>query len=582
MNCPNCGVDNTPKKKFCKICGQSLAQATTRQTIKLTQQDSVTRKITQSASHRLAEKRSPRSGDTQKLPAQQPFLPLPEGAIVGSYVVVRQYQQSSPEQHLYQVRSEKPLLICSQCGSKGNSADKKFCTQCGSDLHNEQPTYPNYLLTEALKPQIIGGAYKMTKLPIHVAGVRLPLASLQHPVHNQERYYLVSDLTGLPLSKQKLPVKPSQVVKWGATLAYALAELQRHNICWPQLTPQHFMVEREQVYFAGFTDATQNGASPANVSQLAAILNWLLTGKNKHTLHPNLSDNLNGMLKRAMTRAAPVSASDLAAAFEQEGGGHRPMNVKLQMGKITDVGIVRQLNEDNMWTLQTTYNDRSHKRPIGIYVVADGMGGHEGGEVASQMTVDRIGQLASQQLLSKMAGGQTAVDYENWLKQAIQAANKEVYEMAKASYNDMGTTVVAAVVVNNEVYIGHAGDSRAYRINANGIKQLTTDHSLVERLVATGQIRREEARHHPQGNVVYRTIGDKPKIEVDTMYTRLAVDDCLLLCSDGLTGMVTDDHIQKTVRESTSPQSACDALIHAANAAGGTDNITAVIVKVEG
>jgi protein phosphatase len=151
--------------------------------------------------------------------------------------------------------------------------------------------------------------------------------------------------------------------------------------------------------------------------------------------------------------------------------------------------------------------------------------------------------------------------------------------MGRKMGSDMGSTIVMAVADGNQVCTGHVGDSRAYLINDQGIRALTTDHSLVERLIDTGQITREEARHHPQRNVIYRTMGDKPKLEVETAVHNFSQGDHLLLCSDGLNGMVTDEVIRQIVMEaSSSPQDACDRLIQAANAAGGDDNITVVVL----
>jgi serine/threonine protein phosphatase PrpC len=162
----------------------------------------------------------------------------------------------------------------------------------------------------------------------------------------------------------------------------------------------------------------------------------------------------------------------------------------------------------------------------------------------------------------------------------VEMANRKVFELRKSAGTDMGSTLVSAVLDGSRAYVAHVGDSRAYLINSQGIRQITTDHSLVERLIATNQITREEARHHPQRNVIYRTIGDKLKLEVDLSVHNLKVGDRLLLCSDGLSGMVDDPMIYQIVQGAASPQAACDALINAANAAGGEDNITAIIVEV--
>ncbi|OQA15060.1 MAG: Serine/threonine phosphatase stp [Chloroflexi bacterium ADurb.Bin360] len=144
----------------------------------------------------------------------------------------------------------------------------------------------------------------------------------------------------------------------------------------------------------------------------------------------------------------------------------------------------------------------------------------------------------------------------------------------------MGCTCVAALFSGHKAILGNVGDSRAYLLTATGIQQQTVDHSLVARLVATGQITREEAEQHPQKNVIYRVVGDKPQIEVDLYETQLGIGDAILLCSDGLSGMVPDKEIWQIWRTSTSPQEACDRLVEAANSAGGLDNISVIVIQL--
>jgi protein phosphatase len=238
------------------------------------------------------------------------------------------------------------------------------------------------------------------------------------------------------------------------------------------------------------------------------------------------------------------------------------------------------LNEDSLLTIQFDKYLESIPNPMGVYVVADGMGGHSAGEVASGTIVNTIGQMALSDLMGP-DGQSNAKEHCKWIVKAMQSANKAVYDMGKKMGSDMGSTIVMAVADGNTVCIGHVGDSRAYLINDQGITPLTTDHSLVERLIDTGQITREEARRHPQRNVIYRTMGDKPKLDVDTTSREFNPGDRLLLCSDGLNGMVEDETIRKIVMESArSPQEACNLLVDAANAAGGDDNITVVVLEM--
>ena len=242
--------------------------------------------------------------------------------------------------------------------------------------------------------------------------------------------------------------------------------------------------------------------------------------------------------------------------------------------------MVRNLNEDSLLTLELNRTQQSVSQPLGIFIIADGMGGHAAGEIASGTIVNTIAKKAAQELVFCQLSQSSAGDCQKWLQEAVEAANTEVYSLRKSSGTDMGSTLVAAVVQGNLAYVAHVGDSRAYLINAQGIQRLTLDHSLVERLIATNQITREEARFHPQRNVIYRTIGDKARIEVEVSANLLSAGDYLLLCSDGLSGMLDDQTILKNVLDVSSPQAACERLVNAANAAGGEDNISVVIVQI--
>lgn len=253
--------------------------------------------------------------------------------------------------------------------------------------------------------------------------------------------------------------------------------------------------------------------------------------------------------------------------------------VEYRFGRRTDVGRVRNLNEDSLLTIETLRATTSILRPAGVFVIADGMGGHAAGEVASGAIVNFIQARCLPELGAAVPSG-ASVDWANWLKTTVEEVNKHVFELRESTGTDMGSTMVMAFMDGARAYITHIGDSRAYRINNREIHRLTIDHSLVERLVAIGQVRREEAHNHPQKNVIYRTVGNKPGVDVETSVIDLAVGDRLLLCSDGLNGMLLDEQIHTIVLGANSPQSACDGLVTAANAAGGEDNISVIVVEI--
>jgi protein phosphatase len=278
------------------------------------------------------------------------------------------------------------------------------------------------------------------------------------------------------------------------------------------------------------------------------------------------------------------TAETLAEAFREAVIAiRRPDTLRLRVGRHTDVGMVRDLNEDSLLVLELDRMNRSISRPLGLYVVADGMGGHAAGDVASGLAINTIAsRMASHFLVPQLSnnGALDSFDAQIWLADAVQAANDAVYAHRQSTGTNMGTTLVAALVIGEEAYIANVGDSRAYFITDNEeIRQITTDHSLVERLVAMGQIGPQEARAHPQRNVIYRTIGDKEKAQVDFFIQTLNPGASLLLCSDGLSGKVEDHEIRRIVSAGRSPQEACELLVQAANDHGGDDNITVIIVQ---
>ncbi|MCK9859689.1 Stp1/IreP family PP2C-type Ser/Thr phosphatase [Paenibacillus sp. ATY16] len=240
----------------------------------------------------------------------------------------------------------------------------------------------------------------------------------------------------------------------------------------------------------------------------------------------------------------------------------------------SDVGRIRHINEDRSWVGQLDNG-------ITLAIVADGMGGHQAGDVASQLAVntfrDMLEKSASKADLSMQEG-------KMLIRQALVMANDVVYDMASRNeqYYNMGTTIVAALYREQQLIIGHIGDSRAYLITADGIAQLTEDHTLVNELVKSGQISLEEAAHHPRRNVITRAVGTDAQVEVDIYTAALSDNDVLLLCSDGLTNMVSDEDMLQTVREEgLGLDDKADRLIQLALQAGGDDNVTVVLLQEE-
>jgi len=242
--------------------------------------------------------------------------------------------------------------------------------------------------------------------------------------------------------------------------------------------------------------------------------------------------------------------------------------VHLAVAARTDTGRVRKGNED------TLHADANAHR--GIFIVADGMGGHAAGEIASEMAV----QIVSKDL-AELNDLETASAAER-VSDALRDANRAVFQRTRTELEKtgMGTTVSALLLSETHYLIGHIGDSRIYRLRDGKMEQLTRDHSLVQEQVDAGLLTPEQARRHPQSNVITRCVGMADEIEPDVMDGEARMGDCFLLASDGLTGMVDDKRIQQLLLSRAAPARIVDALISEANNNGGNDNITAIVVRV--
>lgn len=235
----------------------------------------------------------------------------------------------------------------------------------------------------------------------------------------------------------------------------------------------------------------------------------------------------------------------------------------------TDQGKVRTHNED--------FVDIFYKQnPDMIFaIVADGMGGHRAGDVASEMTVSKLKQAWNENVLSD-----SAASLEAWLKDQITQVNSALYQHAleNEECEGMGTTIVAVVCTDRFATIANIGDSRCYLLNEDGFKQVTEDHSLVNELVRNGQISREDAEHHPRKNVLLRALGTEQNVEMDIKTVVFEEGDFLLLCSDGLSNKITESEMEQILRKNDSIDAAADEFIQKANENGGEDNITLAIL----
>lgn len=255
---------------------------------------------------------------------------------------------------------------------------------------------------------------------------------------------------------------------------------------------------------------------------------------------------------------------------------------QLIVGVAQSVGIQRDHNEDSLFSLTTNLLVDERTINFGLYIIADGMGGHDNGELASRLAVDRLASHVINTLYLPLIS--SSVDqYDYSLQEVLQAGMLQAHHAIKKETEGGGTTLTAALILGDQVTLIHVGDSRAYYIDPVGdMKLLTRDHSLVKRLEEIGQISSEQAQSDPRRNVLYRAVGQGEPFEPDTTSFHICPGCQLLICSDGLWGVVPDENIATIAGSSIEPQVVCQSLVRAANQAGGPDNISVIIIRLPG
>lgn len=268
-----------------------------------------------------------------------------------------------------------------------------------------------------------------------------------------------------------------------------------------------------------------------------------------------------------------LTPAEFGQALQEEYNRH-PRKKRTEHAGMTDVGLVRQQNEDNWgWARLCEGTD--------LFVVADGMGGHDAGEIASKIAVDTLLSEAGKRLNVTPRPGIDTL--ENILDESFQEGNNRVKSTGEERGSDMGTTLVCCMVVDDAVALcANVGDSRAYLIRGGQLHQITRDHSLVQRMVEQNRLTALEARNHPHSNILLRTVGTERNVEIDIFRVELEAGDRLLLCSDGLWGEVEDAEIESILNQSDNNRVVARELIRAAHHGGGKDNISVVVVSVPG
>ncbi len=588
---------------------------------------------------------------------------LPINAVVDGRYVIQNLLHHGQDRNLYRVTTRKQQR-CLTCG-RVVSADLETCPHCGAALEG-QPAADFYLMAESYRPEALMQDPGMMESNLYHPNLVPVIDFFNHKPFGQVRYYAVAEpRQGVRLSQLSLPRPGGQVLNWAMQLSDALDYLHSRGVVGAGAESDDILVQGDRASLASLQNARANVENAEELTQLQSmdLARLASTMYEAFTGHPaamspegilpmpssapeRVGSAFRSAIEPVQGAAPPISAalwrdmlaSALEAVIELERPG-RP--VSFASAALTDVGRLREQNQDSFGMIEFTQGSVERPMRVGLYLVADGLGGHKGGEIASAIGVQAFcGEIMSRIISSLVAapGDRTVPGNDAILQgmvRAVQAANERIYKARDNRQNDMGTTVVAALIAGGKAYIVNVGDSRIYLYSRphngpnyeNGnispvikgtsplagttplkgtnvldpaatapveieiapvdrseyvLTQVSVDHSLVHRLVELGQLDPEEAKVHPHRNFIYRSLGGPPPIEVDTFVRSIYPGDRLLLCSDGLNSMIEDSDMEEVLGSTEDPQLAAQRLIDLANDAGGHDNITTMIIDVTG
>ncbi len=284
-------------------------------------------------------------------------------------------------------------------------------------------------------------------------------------------------------------------------------------------------------------------------------------------------------VSKSQTKPLSSLPTEATASSTGKNGASAQRQPLFQVAQRCHVGAVRHRNEDSSFVFQSDSGGQIPMQPFGLYIVADGMGGHFAGHEASRLS----SRLVAHQVLQSLFAPMLSVDNQNFepvhevMSRAVQEANRQIYNPDPEK--DMGTTLTAALILGKRLYLAHVGDSRAYLYRDGELKTLTVDHTYVRRLQDAGQLTEDEAAEHDQRHILYKAVGQGGELEVDLFTQSLPANGMLLICSDGLWGMIPHEKLISTLEEPLSLDKKIESLINQSLENGGDDNITGILVK---
>lgn len=488
---------------------------------------------------------------------------LPPGTAVGDRYTIEGLVRLAEGRMFYLAndrRPDRPTRHCWSCGFDDTPRSAAVCAQCGDPLRERR-----FLVSARWEPTNFEAYTAYHALGIEHPGVAAPLDVFVL----DDVLYSVTPYAGEGLMLDEAsPLTNKRLLEVAQRLVGAVAALHRRGVELRCLTRANLLISPDhsvRVFDLEVVGMHEGEVPPERVSAVLMSLGELLR-RYCDVEAEELADYLASVEAGAVDALLPVGR-----AVESRYPTWSVLRYAPKLGGMSDVGLTRQLNEDNWGWIKLSER-------ASLYVVADGMGGHDGGEVASEMAVKTLCEKA-RALEAARPEGEEAI--EELLRDAFQTANNTVKDAAEEKGTDMGTTLVAILVIDERLgFLANVGDSRGYLLREGRLHQLSIDHSLVQKMVDRGRITAEQARHHPHSNILLRTVGTEHDVEIDVFRVQLEAGDKVMMCSDGLWGEVEDRDIESILNTYGDPRIAARELVRAAHHGGGKDNVTLMIVGV--